>query len=64
MGNTFEGYKTSPQIIPDGVEVRRWAEYFEKVLNVNDVNGVKINVDGDRRMNVLGELNESATSID
>ena len=26
------------QILPDGVEVRRrWAEYFEQVLNVADV---------------------------
>ena len=43
------------QIVRDGV--RRWAEYFEQVLNVVDVKEANINVVGDRRMPVLGELN-------
>ena len=35
------------QILPDGVEVRRrWAEYFEQVLNDADVREANINVDG------------------
>ena len=42
-----------------GVEARwRWAEYFHLVLNVEDVREAHINVVGDRRMPVLGELNE------
>ena len=33
------------QILRDGVEVRRrWAEYFEQVLNVADVREANINV--------------------
>ena len=32
------------QILGDGVEVRRWAEYFEQVLNVADVREANINV--------------------
>ena len=33
------------QILRDGVEVRRrWAEYFEQVLNVADVRGANVNV--------------------
>ena len=35
------------QILRDGREVRRrWAEYFEQVLNVADVRETNINVDG------------------
>ena len=38
-------------IFRDGVEVRRrWAEYFEQVLNVEDVREANINVTGDWRM--------------
>ena len=33
------------QIFRDGVEVRRrWAEYFEQILNVADVRAANINV--------------------
>ena len=53
------------QILRDGVGVRkRWAEYFEQVLNVEDVRVANINVIGDRRMAILGELNERAISIE
>ena len=49
------------QILRDGVEVRRrWATYCEQVLNVADVREVNINVVGNRRMLVLGDLNERA----
>ena len=49
------------QILRDGVEVRRrWAEYFEQVLNVADVRKENINVVGNWRMPVLGDLNERA----
>ena len=35
------------QILRDGVEVRRrWAQYFEQVLNVADVREANINVVG------------------
>ena len=38
------------QILHDGVEVRRrWAEYFEQVLNVADVREANINVLVDNR---------------
>ena len=47
------------QILRDGVEVRRrWVEYFEQVLNVADVREANINVVGNWRMPVLGDLNE------
>ena len=47
------------QILRDGVEVRRrYAEYFEQVLNVTDVREASINVVGNWRMPVLGDLNE------
>ena len=37
----------SGQILRDGVEVRRrWAQYFEQVLNVADVREANINVVG------------------
>ena len=53
------------QILRDGVEVRRrWAEYFEQVLNVADVREEKINVVvGNWRMPTLGDLNERAISL-
>ena len=39
------------QILRDGVEVRRrWAEYFEQVLNVADVTEANINVVGNWRV--------------
>ena len=45
------------QILRDGVEVRRrWAEYFEQVLNVSDAREANINVVGNWRMPVLGDL--------
>ena len=34
------------QIMPYGVEVKRWAEYFEQVLNVTDVREENIYVVG------------------
>ena len=47
------------QILRDGIEVRRrGAEYFEQVLNVADVREANINVVGNWRMPVLGDLNE------
>ena len=53
------------QIVRDGVEVRRrWAEYFEQVLNVADVREAKINVLGNWWMPVLGDLNERAISLE
>ena len=53
------------QILRDGVEVRRrWAEYFEQVLNVADVREANINVLGNWRMTVLGDLNEIAISLE
>ena len=39
-------------------------EYIEQVLNVADVGEVNINVVCDRRIPVLGELNETAIPID
>ena len=48
-----------------GVEVRRrWAEYFEQVLNVADVREANINVVGSWWMPVLGDLNERAISLE
>ena len=52
------------QILRDGVEMRRCAEYFEQVLNVADVREVNIDVLGNWRMPVLGHLNERAISLD
>ena len=53
------------QTLRDGVEVRkRWAEYFEQVLNVADVREVNINVVGNFRTPVLGDLNERAISME
>ena len=48
----------SGQILRDGAEVRRrCAEYFEQVLNVADIREANINVVGNWRMPVLGNLN-------
>ena len=53
------------QISRDGVEVRRrWAEYFEQVLNVADIREANINVVGNWRMPVLGDLNGRAISLE
>ena len=53
------------QILRDGVEVRRrWAQYFEQVLNVADVREANIYVVGIWRMPVLGDLNERAISLE
>ena len=43
---------------------RRWSEYFEQVLNVADVREAYINVVGNWRMLVLGDLNERAISLE
>ena len=44
----------SGQILRNGIEVRRrWAQYFEQVLNVADVREANINVVGNWRMLVL-----------
>ena len=52
------------QILRDGVEVRRrWAEYFEQVLNVADVREANVNVVGNWRMPMLGDLNGRAISL-
>ena len=51
------------QILRNGVEVERiLAEYFEQVMNVEDVREANINASGNWRMPVLGELNERAQS--
>ena len=53
------------QILREGVEVRRrWAEYFELVLNVADVREANINVVGNWRMPAFGDLNETAMSFE
>ena len=53
------------QILRDSVEVRRrWAEYFQQVLNVADVRVANINVVGNWRMPMLGDLNERAISLE
>ena len=53
------------QILRDGVEMRRrWAEYFEQVLNIADVREENINVVGKWRMPVFGELNERAIPLE
>ena len=52
------------QILRDGVAgKRRWAEYFEQVLNVADVREANINVVGNWRIPVLGDLNERAEDL-
>ena len=53
------------KILFDGVEVRRrWAQYFEQVLIVADVREATINVVGNWRLPVLGDLNERAISLE
>ena len=53
------------QTLRDGVEVsRRWAEYFEQVLNVADAREANMNVVCNWRMPVLGDLNERAISLE
>ena len=53
------------QILGDGVRVRRrWAQYFEQVLSVADAREANINVVGNWRMPMLGELNERAISLE
>ena len=53
------------QILHDGVEVRRrWAKYFEQVLNVTDDREANINVVGNWQMPLLGDLNERAISLE
>ena len=53
------------QIVRDGAEVRRrWAEYFQQVLTIADVKEANINVVGNWRMPVLGDLNERAISLE
>ena len=55
----------SGQILRNGVEVRRrWAQYFEQVLNVADVREANINEVGNWRIPVLGDLNERAMSLE
>ena len=52
-------------ILRDGIHVRRrWAEYFEQVLNVADVREANINVVGNWRMPVLEDLNERSLSLE
>ena len=52
------------QILRDVVEVRRrLAEYFEQVLNVADVREANINVVGNWRTPMLGDLNGRAISL-
>ena len=46
------------QILPAGLEVSRWTEYFEQLLNVKDGREVNINV-VDMWMPVSGEFNDS-----
>ena len=54
----------SGRIFRDGVEVRmRWAQYFEQVLNVAEVREANIKVVDNWRMPVLGDLNETAISL-
>ena len=53
------------QILRDGGEVRRrWAEYFEQVLNVADVREANINVFGNWWAPMLGGLNDRAISLE
>ena len=41
------------------IEVRRrWAEYFKQVLNVAEEREANINIAGNWRMPVLGDINE------
>ena len=59
-----KGELARDEMVKDGVELRRrWAEYFEQVLNVTDVNEANINVDGNRQMPVLEDLKERGISL-
>ena len=52
------------QILRDGAEVRRrWDEYFEPVLIVANVRETNINVVGNWRTPMLGNLNGRAISL-
>ena len=42
---------------------RRWAEYFEQVLNVADVREANVNVVGNWRTPMLGASNGRAISL-
>ena len=75
MGNDFEGNKwmfwKEVKRVRKGEQAiarwrrarRRWAEYFEQVLNV-DVKEANINVVGNWRMPVLGDMNEREISLE
>ena len=52
------------QIWREGEDVRRRAQYFEQVLNLDDVRYAIINVATGFRMPLIRELNKSATSIE
>ena len=53
------------QILYDGEEVRRrWAEYFEQVLNMADIREADVYVVDNWPMPVLGDLNERAISLE
>ena len=53
------------QILLDGVEVRRrWADYFEQVLNEADVREKNMNVDGNWKMPVFGDLNKRSITVE
>ena len=43
---------------------RRWAEYFEQVLNAENVREANINLVGNWRMPEFGDLNEIAISLE
>ena len=52
------------QMLREGVELRRrWAEYFQQVLNVEDVREANVNLVRDR-MPMLDEVNVRAISIE
>ena len=53
------------RILRDGVQVRRkCAEYFEQVLNVEDVREANTNVVSNWRLLVFGDLNETVISLE
>ena len=43
---------------------RRWAEYFEQILNVADAREANINAVGNWRMPMLGDFNARAISLE
>ena len=60
-----KGEQAREYMVKDVNEVRRrWAEYFEQVLNVADVREANINVVGNWWMPVMGDLNERATLLE